>query len=162
MTTIPEVPQSHTEAARQLMLAVRTLRESVPGLVLIPKERLRELIAAASVSDEALETVTISVEATPDLASASTLVPAEVRDVIAFSRAYAGVIDEAALLERMLRHTIIVRRARVGQEALKAFALAKNLNRPRKSDLLVPHIEAMQRTFKRPRKKPTETPPETP
>jgi len=159
MTTIPDVPQSHTDAARQLLLAVRSLRDSVPGLVLIPNDRLKEMIPAASLSDEFLETVTNSVEATPDLAAASKLVPADVRDVIAFSRAYGGPMDEVELLQRMLRHTIISRRFKVGQEALKAFALAKGLNRPRKSDLLVPHIEAMRRTLARSRRKPaTETP----
>jgi hypothetical protein len=164
MTTIPEAPQSHADAARELMLRLRSLRESIPGLVLIPKERLKELITAASVSDEFLETAATSVEATPELASASKLVPAEVRDVIAFSRAYNGAIDEGELLQRMLRHTIIVRRAKVGQETLKAFALAKGLNRPRKSDVFVPHIEAMRRTLARSRRKPAETtePPEPP
>jgi hypothetical protein len=158
MSTIPDVSRSHAEAARELMLRVRGLRESVPGLVLIPNERLKELIAAGTLSDEFLETVANSVEATPDLASASKLVPAEIHDVIAFSRAYGGPIAEVALLQRMLRHTILVRRARVGQEALKAFALAKGLNRPRKSDLLVPHIEAMHRTLARSRRKPVTEP----
>ena len=161
MTTIPDVPQSHADAARQLLLGVRSLRESVPGLVLIPNERIKELITAASVSDEFLEAVAIGVEATPDLASASKLVPADIYDVIAFSRAYAGAMDETELLHRMLRHTMIVRRAKVGQEALKAFALAKGLNRPRKSELLVPHIEAMRRTLARSRRKPV-TEPQTP
>jgi len=154
MTTIPDVPKSHHDAARELLLGVRSLRESVAGLVLLPKERLKELINVASVSDEFLETVTNGVEATPDLASAATLVPAEIRDVIEFSRAYGGALHEVELLHRMLRHTILVRRARAGQEALKAFALAKGLNRPRKSDLLVPHIEAMRRTLARSRRKP--------
>lgn len=161
MTNIPDVPRSHAEAGRELMLRVRALRESVPGLILIPNERLKELINAASVSDEFLEKVVIGVEATPDLASASKLVPAEVVDVIEFSRAYAGPIGEVELLFRMLRHTIIVRRAKVGQEALKAFALAKGLNRPRKSDLFVPHLEAMRRALGRGRRKPAAETPET-
>lgn len=161
MSTIPDVPTSHADAARELMLRVRALRESVPGLVLIPNERLKELIAAGTLSDEFLETVANSVEATPELASASKLVPADIHDVIAFSRAYAAPIDEVVLLQRMLRHTIIVRRAKVGQDALKAFALAKGLNRPRKSDLLVTHIEAMRRTFARSRRKPVTEPEQT-
>lgn len=153
MPTVPEVPLSHAEAGRELMLRVRALRESIPGLVLIPNERLKELVNAASVSDEFLQNVSIGVEATPDLASASKLDPADVRDVIEFSRSYAPAIGEVELLFRMLRHTNIVRRAKVGQEALKAFALAKGLNRPRKSDLLVPHIEAMRRSLARGRRK---------
>ena len=161
MSTIPDVPQTHNDAARHLMLALRTLRESIPGLVLIPNERLKELVTAASVSDDFLETVTNSVEATPDLAAVSKLVPGEVRDVVEFSRAYNGAMDEVDLLRRMLRHTIIVRRARVGQEALKVFALAKSLNRPRKSDLLVPHIEAMRRTLARARRKSPDEPEQT-
>ncbi|HJQ38132.1 MAG TPA: hypothetical protein VKB93_13425 [Thermoanaerobaculia bacterium] len=153
MSTFPDVPQSHADAARKLTLAVRQLRESVPGLVLLPNERLKELITPASVSDEFLETVVSGVEATSELASASKIVVADVHDVIAFSRAYASPIDEVELFWRMLRHTVIVRRARIGQDALKAFAIAKNLNRPRKSDLLVPHIEAMRRTLGRTRRK---------
>jgi len=161
MTTVPDVPQSHDDAARELLLGVRSLRESVPGLVLLPKERLMELINAATVPDEFLEAVLIGSEATSDLAAVSKLDRAEVRDVIAFSRAYGGAMDETELLHRMVKHTIILRRAKVGQEALRVFALAKGLNRPRKSGLLVPHIEAMRRALGRSRAKPvTETPPE--
>lgn len=160
MTTIPDVPRSHDEAARELLLRVRSLRESVPGLVLLPIDRVKELINAASVSDEFLESVTRGAEATPDLAAVSKLDPAEVRDVIAFSRAFVGPMDEVHLLQRMMRHTVIVRRAKVGTEALRVFALAKDLNRPRKSDLLVPHIEAMRRTLARSRRKAAVEPPE--
>src|SRR6185503_19537835 len=64
--------------------------------------------------------------------------------------AFSEVADELELLARGMRYTIALRRSDAGTTALKAYGVAKSLNRPRKAPV-VPHETNMRRTLGRTR-----------
>lgn len=154
MTTIPlPEPINHIEAVRALLAEVRSVRERIVGFEHNrPSERSR-LNLNAGTSDQFLESCATAIEASPPLAATARTQPAILRDVIIFSQAYTSLADELELTARGLRYTIARRRAEAAQMALQTYAIAKSLNRPPEREVLVPHIQAMKRAFKRKRKR---------
>lgn len=118
-----------------------------------PKERAR-LNGSAGLPDNLLEDVAYALEADSRLATASEVLPARLRDTVAFSRAYRPLLEELRLVMTELAHEIAARRAEAGREALKVYRLAKGLARPEDRALLVPHLESTKRHFRNKARKP--------
>jgi hypothetical protein len=99
--------------------------------------------------DDFLESVSVAVQSSPSLASASGLNPDDVREAIRFSAAFNPVADELEALARAVRHTISVRRANAAQECLAAYDLAKGLARKAGGADLVARVAEIRKTIKR-------------
>lgn len=163
MTTIPPVPPaSHEEIAAAMMIQIRELAQSVSGFTFSAKGRRRKITPAASVPDPFLEAVAVACDASPHLGVASQVTTAELRDTITFSRAFTSVANELMVVARGFLDTVAERRNQVGQRALRAYSMAKSINRPEDRELLIPHLANMQRTLGRGRKRVAATPPAPP
>ena len=162
MTTIPPTPINHEEMANAMIQKVRELAQSIPGFAYAAKGRRRKISSFASLPDAFLEDVAVACDASPQLAVASELTAAELRGIITFARAITSVANEMLLVARGALDTVAEHRALAGQRALRAYAIAKSINRPEDRELLIPHLANMQRSLGRgrPRTRPvTGTPP---
>lgn len=173
MSTIPPTPINHEEVANAIIQQLRSMAQSIPGFGYAAKGRRRKISSVATLPDAFFEDVAVACDASPQLAVASNLTAAELRNVIILSRAYKSVANEMNLIERGILDTVAEIRAEAGQCALRTYSMAKSINRPEDRELLIPHVANMQRSLGRGRPskrvtepaKPTEpapAPPTTP
>jgi len=159
MTTTPTTAV-HEETANAMLVQLRELAQSVPGFAYTPRERRRRINAAASLRDDFLHAVAVACDASPQLATASQISGNELRHGISFAQAYRSVADELQLLAKGLRDTVAERRNDIGQRALRAYNIAKRMNRPEDREVLVPHLATMARMLNRGRKAATPADPQ--
>jgi hypothetical protein len=159
-----ENPSTHQEVARRLATAVRsTIHEGVPGFTHLTTSRRRVLAASANLPEPFLDGMAVAIEGSPQLDKVALVTPEELRDAVAYGKAYGELADELALLSRGIRDTIAVKLAGAGTEALRIYQLAQSYNRDRDSEALVPHVGKLRRALGRARTKlPVETPPAEP
>ena len=160
MSNEPIPNLSPTEVARELLQRVRAVQEITGTKTLLPTKQSRKLIHAASLPDDFLEAVAVAIDAYEKLALISDVTAAEIRELIAYSRANRPVVDELRLAATSLLQDILTRRAHVGQQALKVYQIVQGLNRPNDKAMLVPHITAMRRALGKAKRK--AAPPEQP
>jgi hypothetical protein len=154
MSTVEPLPiTSHEEAAQKILIELRLIAKSVAGYTHVPVARFRKISTTAAVPDDFLQACAVACDANAQLAAASDVTGAELRDVIGFSRAYLSVADELELLARGLRGTVAVRRGEIAQRARRVYSMAKSMNLPVDRDRLVPHITEMKRTLNKTRVK---------
>jgi len=153
---------THTETARDLLQRVRATQEITGTKTLLKGKQMRKLINPASLPDDFLEAVAVALDAYPNLALASGVSAAEIRDLIAFSRANRPVVDEYRIAATSLLQEILTRRAHTGQQALKVYDMVQAMNRPNDQAMLVPHITAMRRALGNRGRKKAQTPTEPP
>lgn len=170
MSVIPEVPNppggKHLETARQAISLIKQGVGLIRSLEFPSPEQDRAINASASVSDEFLLLVATVTDTTPAMASAASIHGDELREVVDLSGAYTPVGDVLELAARAVRYTIKVERAAAGMKALRAYQIAKGLNRNLQNRVLgsrianissaqIPELESMKRALtasKRPRK----------
>ena len=148
MSSLPITESIHTIAARDLLQRVRAVQELTGAKTLHAAQR-KKLNGTSGVPDEFLEDVAVALETYALLAAASEASPAELRDVVVFSRAYAPLVEELLFAAKALQHEIATRRSAASQKALKAYKVAQAVNRPSDKEMLVPHVAAMKRSLGR-------------
>ena len=147
------------------MVRLRDLAQAVPGFGYAAKGRRRKISSAATVPDAFLEAIAVACEASVQLAAASELSASDLRSVITFARAFTSLANEMALVAKGLSDTIAEHRYTLGQRALRAYAIAKSINKPEERELLIPHLENLRRALGRvgrPRVAAKPEPPATP
>lgn len=150
MSTIPpEPPNPHEVAVNSHLSALRLIQESIAGFGFVGSNRRRGLNPAAAVPDRFLEAVAAALDASLHLATSAKVTGSQLRDVIAFARAFASLADELELLARGVRHTIAVRRGELTRLALRTYRIARSLDLPTEADQLVPHVREMKRALGR-------------
>jgi len=147
MTTIPEVPLTHTERARAVMAHIRGIKELIDGFTFDIEPDLRSLNAAKSVPDEFLEELAVAIEASEPLASVTQVQPAEIRDVTSFSVAFTPVLSDLALVFRAMQQLIAKKRASVCKRALQTYGHAKTFGRKTDRPVPIMHLEAMTKAL---------------
>jgi hypothetical protein len=152
------VPNPHAKSAKALAEKVRALIAEIPRLTPLGPNDAQRLSAAASVSEEFLESARAVMQKSPLLEGASRTNAPAMRDASAFAMAYEMVLPEAEALMRMLAHTIRVAKAAAGESALDVYAIAQRLAKRKDGAELVPHVKDMQRKLKRGRRKATLVP----
>jgi hypothetical protein len=157
---------THLETARQAMSLINEAVKLIRDLEYPTPEQDHSIDASASVSDDFLIAVATVADTTPAMAAAASLTGEELREVVDFSTAYTPLGDALELATRAVRYTIKVERAGAGMKALRAYQIAKGLNRNLRNRVLgqriatiskvqVPQLENMKRALaasKRPRK----------
>ena len=124
------VPVSpHSEAALGLLQQIRAILETIGSTTLVDNASQRRLSALAGMSDEQIEAAAVAMDANPQLAATSEFTSAQLRDAVAYSRAYRPLVQEFRLGATKLMQKIVTIRAEAGLQASKIYNIAKNLNR---------------------------------
>jgi len=132
-----------------MLTELRNAVEKMAGFTHSAKTRRRKVSVSAAVDDAFLLAVATACDRHPELASGGQITGAEIRDLIAFTNAYAVVIGELAMLSRSVADTLAERRAGVAHKCRRVYQLAKSINRPEDRETLVPHMAAMQKYARR-------------
>jgi hypothetical protein len=152
-------PNQYEKDAQEILVQIRALMQKVRGYGFVTKSHRKRLTPAAALKDPYLLSVAVAMDASADLAQATGITGAEIRDIVNFCNAFLPVVDEMRLAAAGLEQTIQTQRGEGGQKCLKAYSMAKSFNRPGADGaLLVPHIADMKRTLGRGRKKPASLP----
>lgn len=153
MTTIPpeSPPESnpYTQQVRAHMEAIRRILEQIPGFTFPAQGARRKINFTASVPDQFLEAVAMAIEASPALAGAAQTTANDLRNAIAFERAFSSLADDLEVEAHAVRYTIANTRSDAGRFALQAYFMAKGLNRPTDRQVLVPHLAKMAKALGR-------------
>jgi len=164
MTTIPletpSVSNPHTLEVRERMSAIRTELERIRGFAHPAKGARRRINFTASLPDTVLEAVAVAIEASEPLGAAAQVTPNDLRDAIAFERAYRSLADDLEVQANAVRFAIATRRSDAGRLALQTYAIAKGMNRSADHQVLVPHLAVIRKALTRKRKKGADVPPE--
>jgi hypothetical protein len=135
---------SHADAAQALVQKIQEIRDLIPNVVILTAQERRKLSGASSLSREFVEETVASTQNSTHLAVAGTLDATQMRDLLAFTDAYAPVVAQAESLMRFLQHTVAVAKARSGSQALMTYSLAQRLAKKPETAYLVPMVDAMR------------------
>ena len=163
MTTIPPevIPEPHAENAQAIRLSVQQQMQGIRGFQLLTTERRRKVTVSGHVDDDFLRAMALLIEAQPNVAAVCQLTASEIQDHLNFSGSYRVVGDEMTLNGRKVTDTVIAERATIGERALRALKIARSVNFPAGNSSLVPHLEAIEREFRRGRRRRSDTAPKT-
>lgn len=145
---IPAAPVNHTEEAQARVEEIRAMRQSMPNFA-FPTSRnaTQRLSAVASLPPEFIELGTVAISNSAALVRGDGADPFEIRDWMAFAKAYGPVADEHEAMAHFIRHSVAAAKFRAGSEALTTYALAQRLaKRPENADL-APHVADMRRAL---------------
>ncbi|HEV7240912.1 MAG TPA: hypothetical protein VGQ36_16860 [Thermoanaerobaculia bacterium] len=158
-----EVPVSHVEAALRLLENLRTMQSSIDGFIIPPSplDRQSRPRGHMLLPNDFFVSLAVALESSPQFAASLqaamiSLTPAEIRDMLRYGEAYLPVADELERFARGIRHTVRIRRAKIGRVAASAYRVAKGLNLLVDVSLPVPEVESMKRAFGTRRRKAAE------
>ena len=155
---------SHEETARDMVVRIMAIvTEHLPELAGTSKVERRRIANAASVPDEFLEQIAVSVDNSPGMASIHDLTSDEARDMIVFSRVFNAFGEQIVQLGRAVQGVVTERRYDVGQRALGVYGTVKSANRPNRKPT-VSNAASLRRALGRSgrRKTPAAQAPDTP
>ena len=121
--------QCHVGQARQAISLINEAVRLVRDLEYPTPDQDHAINSSAAVSDDFLIAMATAADTTPSMAVAASLTGDELRDVVDFSTAFTPVGDVLELATRAVRYTVKVERAVAGMKALRAYQIAKGLNR---------------------------------
>jgi hypothetical protein len=154
MTTIPDSGTTpHERTAQAIRADLQQLVQAIRGFTLLTGEQRRKVNVSGHVDDDFLRSMALLIEAHPEIASLTQVTSAEIRDHLNFSGSYQGVAEELILHGRKMVDTIISERASLGERVLRVLVIARSMNTPAGRDSLIPHLEAIDRDFKRGRRR---------
>ena len=153
MTTIPDAPSTHEDNAQAIRLELQRLTQAIRGFTLLTTERRRQLSVSGHVDDEFLRRMALLIESNTDVANSSKITGAEIRDHLTFTGAYDGVSEELMLNGRKMDDTLLAERGDIGERALRALKIARDMTSPSDREALIPHLESIDREFSRGRRR---------
>jgi hypothetical protein len=166
MTTIPDSTSTHEDNAQAIRLELQRLTQAIRGFTLLTTERRRQFSVSGHVDDEFLRRMALLVDSNTDVANSSKITGAEIRDHLTFYGAYDGAGEELVLHGRKMGDTLLAERGDIGERALRALKIARDMTSPSDREALIPHLEAIDREFSRGRRRKRPVPqaeePETP
>lgn len=83
----------------------------------------------------------------------------DIRDMLRYAEAYLPLADELDRFARAIRHSVGLRRAKIGLVATSAYRIAQGLNRLVEVPLPVPEVDAMKCALTWRRRKPAKATP---
>lgn len=164
MTEATQVTLSHEETVRDMVVRIMAIvTEHLPELAGTSKVERRRIANAASVPDEFLEQVAVSVDNSPEIGTVHELTSDEARDMIVFSRVYNAFGEQIVQIGRAVQGVVTERRYDVGQRALGVYGTVKSANRPNRKPT-VSNAASLRRALGRSgrRKTPAAQAPDTP
>jgi hypothetical protein len=152
--TVIEIPPTHAEAAHRLLENLRVMQGSIGGFVIPPSplDRQARLRGHRQYPDPFFVSLAVGIESSPTLTAAMQattigLTPGEIRDMLRYGEAYLPLANELERFARGIRHTVGLRRAKVGRLAASVYAIAKGLNLLVDVSPPVPEVDSMRRAF---------------
>jgi len=163
MTEATQVTLSHEETTRDMIVRIMAIvTEHLPELAGTSKVQRRRLANAASVPDEFLEQIAVSIDNSPGMGAVHELSSDEARDMIVFSRVYIAFGEQLVHLGRAVQDVVTERRYDVGHRALGVYGTVKSANRPNRKPT-VSNAATLRRALGRSRRKtPAAQAPDTP
>jgi len=129
-----------------LVLQLRAMRELIPEYTQLRISEAQSLRVIATGTDPQFVQATINgVGASLNVQQALGRTPEELRQETADAASWTAVEDEARALLKGVVAANLVRRHRIGQTALAAYAIASRLSRQQEHANLLPHVEMMKR-----------------
>jgi hypothetical protein len=153
MTTIPDSPFTHEDSAQTIRIDLQRLAQGIRGFALLTTDRRRQLNITGHVDEEYLRRVALLLDSNTDVANSSKLTSAEIRDHLAFYGAYDGVGEELMLNGRKMSDTLLAERGGIGERAIRAVKIARDMTSPSDREALIPHLESIDREFSRGRRR---------
>lgn len=149
----------HTAASQELIVELRSMRERVPKLV-IPTSRdaNRRLARAASVPEGCVLQTASMIENHQELVRNGAPDADEMRDLIAYAKAYEGFANELEVLMIHVRHSVKAARNKAGSETLMTYAIGQRLAKRPETAYLQPLVDIMRRALGRRKKKRAQAP----
>jgi hypothetical protein len=152
--SVIDVSTSHATAALRLLENLRTMQGTIGGFVMPPSplDRQSRVRGHRSYPDGFFVALAVALESSLQFAAALqaagvSLTAVDIRDMLRHGEAYLPVADELERFARGIRHTVGLRRAKIGRVAGSAYTIAKGLNLLVDVSLPVPEIDSMKRAF---------------
>ena len=149
MSNVLETPLNPDELAQSMIVELRRIASRGDGFMFLPVQRRKKLAPVAALSDEFLEVVAAAFDTIPELAVSCRMTSAQVRAIIARTRAMETVAKEEDLRARGHRDSIALQRSEAGYAGLRAYELAKRMNIESHDEQVVPYITAMREALGR-------------
>ena len=157
---------THGEVAQRLLEALRAMQGNISGFTIppTPLDRQARVRGHRSYPESFFIAFAVALESSPQLAAALqaagvSLTPAEIRDMLRYCDAYLPIADELERFARAIRHSVGLRRAKVGRVAASAYKVAQGLNLLADVPQPVRELDSMRRAFISRRRKATEPAP---
>ena len=129
-----------------LVAQIRAMRAQVPEYAQIPREERHKMIMVAKNTDPDFVQASINgVSASSAMQEGVARTPEELRADTVDANAWTAAEAEAKALYEGIATANLIRRYRIGKNALVAYSLAQRLTRQKEHADLLPHLEAMKK-----------------
>ncbi len=161
----PNAPAPTRTHYQDLATTLRTALEAVAPQIPFwqaAHPTLRKAIRSGrAVNGKFIETVVAGVDSSPDLQALNKFDLPDAQDMLQFRAAFRPLVDQLLALSRDMLFTMDVRQAKVGQQALQMYYLAKGLGRDIGGADILSLAENMGRDLgrKRPKSRGSQVPP---
>lgn len=152
--SVIDVPVAHTEKAFRQLEALRTMQGTIDGFVMppTPMDSRSRPRGHSLYPTEFFVALAVALESSPQLVAALQaagiqLTAADIRDMLRFGEAYLPVADEHERIARAIRHTVALRRAKVGRVAASAYRVIQAMNLLEDASIPIPEMDTMRRAF---------------
>jgi hypothetical protein len=153
----PNTETPYEAVSRQMIVEIEMIvARHLPNLANVSGEVLRRQLSVASVPDDFLEEIAVTIDATPGVGEINLISSTEARDTIPFTRVFHAFAGQLELLARRVRVAVAERRHDVVQRALGVYGTVKGANRPNRKQA-IPNVASLRRALGRTgRRKPAE------
>jgi len=131
-----------------LIAQIRAMRDQIPEYTQLPIPTRRSIAVVAATNPDFVRASINSVAESANVQQALGRTPEDLRQETTEAQSWSDVEDELrALLDGVVTSNL-VRRNRIGETALAAYAIARRLARQKQHANLLPHVDTMKRLNK--------------
>jgi hypothetical protein len=131
--------------AATLIAQVRAMREQIPDYTQLPTGARRNLAVVAGTNPDFVRASINSVAESLNVEQALGRTPEDLRQETVDAQGWTDLEDEIRALLQGVVSGNMVKRNRIGEAALAAYAIARRLSRQKQHANLLPHVETMRR-----------------
>ncbi|HYI13656.1 MAG TPA: hypothetical protein VEK57_31740 [Thermoanaerobaculia bacterium] len=143
---------SHDAKARFIISCLDELEALIDDYGVCQPGRRKKISRAASVSNDALETLAQACDQSESLVTATGLTAAEVNGALAFDRAHSGTLSRLQTFTRGVEDTMAEKRAHIGRRFVRALKIARQLRMPEDTFETVPALQDVETAYRRKRR----------
>jgi hypothetical protein len=148
MSQNQENPSPTTVDPMTLIAELRAMREKIPEYTQLPLPERQSIRVVAATNPEFVRASINSVAESPNVQQAIGRTPEELRQEAAEVQGWSDLEAELRVLLDGVAASNLVRRNRIGETALAAYAITRRLARQKQHANLLPHVETMKRLNK--------------
>jgi len=131
-----------------LIAQLRVMREQIPDYTQLPIPARQSIRVVAATNPEFVRASINGVAESPNVQQALGRTPEDLRQETDEAQGWRDVEDEVRALLAGVAASNLVRRNRIGETALAAYAIARRLARQKQHANLLPHVDTMKRLNK--------------